>query len=630
MLTVAGRHPAAGAATGPLGLRCDDVTSGPVAYTKCSGLLPTFDGVPIDSDLTVPLHRLHDRLPLIEVLHGGGDNKNQYEAVTPDGTGTPPIDRFNNVWFASRGYAVLATTSRGFQGSCGPTTYATNPPVAGPCATGWTHLSDRRYEIHDIKHLAGVLADAGVADPRRVGLIGFSIGGLRSLIAAAEGDVITSTDGTIVPWRSPRGLPMHLAAVVPYAAFTDFSEVFLPNGRAGDGILQPDGDHLHPYGVLRQSFTAIITALVRGAARFPAPGQDHTGASGFFDVEPQAEAGEPYSDATPGLAAWVAQHTRWTSALYQTDLLAADVARHDETPVFFIHGSTDEVNTPVQAISFLNRQLTADPGWPVALYLADVGHTSQNAPVVWASIHDVANQFLDHYLQHGRADPTGTYRAALTTCDGSTGRVITASTIAGLAPGRFKLESPTAALQNTSSVPRGQPAGVASDRLTRADPTRGRLEGAGPVPQPDPSKGTINQSIGCIQVPAAAFVGDGAATWDWPIDEAVTLVGGPLVTLRGTASAAGLTAVDATVALRLWDVDAAGTATLVTRGAYRYQGAPGPAPFSTQLYGGAWTLQPGHRLRLEVSQDDAPYVRPDNLPSAFSWASASLVLPIAR
>jgi len=82
-------------------------------------------------------------------------------------------------------------------------------------------------------------------------------------MAAAEGDVITRTDGTIVPWRSPRGLPMHLAAVVPYAAFTDFSEIFLPNGRAGDGVLHPDGDHLQPYGVLRQSFTAFITALVR-------------------------------------------------------------------------------------------------------------------------------------------------------------------------------------------------------------------------------------------------------------------------------------------------------------------------------------------------------------------------------
>src|SRR5947208_8049433 len=68
----------------PAGLSCQDVTTGPVAYTKCSGMLASFDGVLIDSDLTVPLHRLHDRLPLLELLHGGGDNKNQFEAQTPD------------------------------------------------------------------------------------------------------------------------------------------------------------------------------------------------------------------------------------------------------------------------------------------------------------------------------------------------------------------------------------------------------------------------------------------------------------------------------------------------------------------------------------------------------------------
>src|SRR5256714_15559647 len=103
--------PARADVAAPAGLSCTDVTTGPVAYTKCSGMLASFDGVLIDSDLTVPLHRLHDRLPLLELLHGGGDNKNQFEAETPNGTGVPPIDNFNNAWFASRGYAVLTTTS---------------------------------------------------------------------------------------------------------------------------------------------------------------------------------------------------------------------------------------------------------------------------------------------------------------------------------------------------------------------------------------------------------------------------------------------------------------------------------------------------------------------------------------
>jgi hypothetical protein len=315
--------------------------------------------------------------------------------------------------------------------------------------------------------------------------------------------------------------------------------------------------------------------------------------------------------------------------LYQTDLLAADVTRHDETPVLFIQGSTDEVNTPVQVISFLNRQLAADPDWPVALYLADVGHTSQNQPAVWASIHTVANEFLDHYLQNGPADPTGTYRVALTTCDGTPGRVLSATTLAGLGPGRLTLSSAAGPAQTTSSLVDDQPTGVLSDRLTRVDPTKGTVEGAGPIPEPDPSKGTINQSIGCIQVPVSVLDSGGTAMWEWPVEEDATLVGGPLATLDGTAAAPGLPAIDATVALRLWDVDSTGTATLITRGIYRYQGAPGPMSLSTQLFGGAWALHPGHRLRLEVTQDDFPYARPDNLPSTIAWGAVQLVLPVA-
>jgi predicted acyl esterase len=97
----------------------------------------------------------------------------------------------------------------------------------------------------------------------------------------------------------------------------------------------------------------------------------------------------------------------------------------------------------------------------------------------------------------------------------------------------------------------------------------------------------------------------------------------------GTSTAPASSSVDATVALRLWDIDPAGTATLITRGLYRYQGAPGPLTFSTQLYGGAWALHPGHRLHLDVTQDDFPYARPDNLASSVAWDSAQLVLPTA-
>src|SRR5207253_10708702 len=143
------------------------------------------------------------------------------------------------------------------------------------------------------------------------------------------------------------------------------------------------------------------------------------------------------------------------------------------------------------------------------------------------------------------AEPTGTYRAALRTCDGSAGAIVSASSLAGLESGRMQVASAPGPAQTTSSVPRGQPMGVAADRLTRADVTKGRVEGSGPVPEPDPSKGTINQSIGCVQVPLSALRTDGAAGWQWPFQQEVTLIGGPLALLDGTAAAPGVTSVDA-------------------------------------------------------------------------------------
>ena len=67
---------------------------------------------------------------------------------------------------------------------------------------------------------------------------------------------------------------------------------------------------------------------------------------------------------------------------------------------------------------------------------------------------------------------------------------------------------------------------------------------------------------------------------------------------------------------RLWDVAPGGTQTLVTRGAYRAV-APNLAGDSAEydLFGNHWRFEPGHRLMLEVTADDSPYLRRDNFPA---------------
>ena len=77
----------------------------------------------------------------------------------------------------------------------------------------------------------------------------------------------------------------------------------------------------------------------------------------------------------------------------------------------------------------------------------------------------------------------------------------------------------------------------------------------------------------------------------------------------------------------MWDVARDGTRTLVTRGAYRFTGGPGNLSIDTALQGNGWDFASNHRIRLEVTQNDSPYLRTDNLPSAISYTAMTLTLP---
>ena len=88
--------------------------------------------------------------------------------------------------------------------------------------------------------------------------------------------------------------------------------------------------------------------------------------------------------------------------------------------------------------------------------------------------------------------------------------------------------------------------------------------------------------------------------------------------------------VDATVALKLWDVAPDGSKTLVTRGVYRLSvagGDPAEGTIRVELLGNAWRFAAGHLVQLQISQADPPFLRPDNLPSTIDFTSLRLVLP---
>ena len=58
--------------------------------------------------------------------------------------------------------------------------------------------------------------------------------------------------------------------------------------------------------------------------------------------------------------------------------------------------------------------------------------------------------------------------------------------------------------------------------------------------------------------------------------------------------------------------------------------APAPgrvAKVAFQLWPAAWTLGAGHQLKLELTPDDSPTWRPDNLAATMTLSGVSLTIP---
>jgi predicted acyl esterase len=107
-----------------------------------------------------------------------------------------------------------------------------------------------------------------------------------------------------------------------------------------------------------------------------------------------------------------------------------------------------------------------------------------------------------------------------------------------------------------------------------------------------------------------------------PLAKPATMIGATKLTVEYTASTAQGVQLNA----RLYDVFPDGTQVMVDRGPYRVVSATGPATF--ELHGNAWRFEPGHRLRLELSQDDSPYLKTSEVASTITVNGVKLRVPV--
>lgn len=278
---------------------------------------------------------------------------------------------------------------------------ARSNPFAIPRAPPWRCAPER-----DSQTVLAALVDAGVADSGRIAATGGSYGGGQSRLLA-----------TSLPWTTPKGTPLQLAAAVPLAGWSDLTNVLFPNGRATDDVDQ-SASHETPFGVYKESYVDVLYAgaIPLGEGRYNHIDPSDLGSALTVDFVAW-HLGEPYEQGTlipPMLAAF-----RHKSAYYADDYfegIRSGVIR--EVPVFAVQGWNDAIIPPVELLQMYRKLKAADPHYPITMAIGDVGHTNtQDVPAQWRAIHGEADAFLDHVFA-GEGPGSDRVLSFLTDCFG--------------------------------------------------------------------------------------------------------------------------------------------------------------------------------------------------------------------
>lgn len=594
MIGALGLPAAAQAADPPLGLAC--TAQNGVRFCPGNGTtqrFKSFDGVPLDVDVTLPATG-DGPFPTIVMLHGYGGDKTAFETTSEDPSATRgTLYHWNNNYFAKQGYAVVNSTARGFGESCGSPASRLADPTG--CAMGWLHLIDQRYEIRDTQELLGALTDQGVAKPDAIGVTGISYGGGQSMILATLKDRIRNVDGSYKPWRSPKGTPLSIAAAWPRWPWSDLVYSLVPNGRFRDDQIAGPAQSRTPYGVAIQSYIAGLFGLGATSGYYAPPGVDP--GSDLISWFARINAGEPY-EGDPQIKALAEEIYLRHGAYSLIDGTNGPTPAPSPAPLLIQNGFTDDLFPIGEALRYYNRlrQLQGTDA-DVALQFGDLGHArGQNKRDPDVTFNTQGAAFLASHLK-GESSATVPARGSVTvytqTCPkekAAAGPLVAPSWEASH-PGVLSLSSPAA--QTVTSL---------GGDLTKAT-------GTDPI---------VAGGSACTTFPGSDD--PGTANYRMPRSLGFTMVGRPTITAK-----VALTGATGQLVGRLWDVGDDGRQTLVTRGVYRLNPADdGTVTF--QLNGNGYRFEPGHVAKLELVGSSAPTYRATN--GAFSVAVSDLRLTV--
>jgi predicted acyl esterase len=533
----------------------------------------TFDGVPLDVDVTLPPTG-NGPFPTIVMLHGWGGSKTDFESSTPAGDGNVTFD-YNNVYYAQHGYAVVNYSARGFGNSCGAPSSREDPG----CKEGWIRLADQRYEVRDTQTLLGMLADEKITRPGAMASTGISYGGGQSIELAYLRDRIRLPNGEFAPWTSPKGKALKISATFPRWPWSDLVDALTPNGRFIDNEVAPFGQSYEPFGVEIQSYVSGLYALGNASGYIAPSGADpEADLTKWFAA---TNAGEPANPEDEAIA-------KQLYTYHQGYGLSGKPAA-----MLLESGWTDDLFPPEQSLRIYN-QARAARGY-AALMVGDLGHSrGSNKENTDHAFNEEGAAFLAARLQHvGTVPANGTATAYTQTCPQSAPAEgpFTASRWSKLHPHAITFGSTPA---QTFTSAGGNPT-IAAEY--------------------DPIGGTTDA---CKEVTTETEPNTANYTLESP---GFTLLGLPKVT-----AAVKVTGPFGELVSRLWDVMPNGKQRLISRGVYRLTENQTEV-ITFQLHGNGYVFPKGDTVKLQLLGRDAPYYRASNGVFSIEANSVSVSLP---
>jgi predicted esterase len=587
--------PASAAAPKPLGHTC--VATSGVRF--CTGAkTPSWDGTPLDVDVTLPPTGTGP-WPTIVLLHGLGGDKTGLEPNVPQTSTVAPrilplTENYNNLYYAKRGYAVVAASARGFGQSCG----GGGTPAAwlqtGACANGFIRLADQRYEARDTQTILGLLADQGITQPTKIGVTGFSYGGGEAAQLGSLRNKIRLPDGTFRAWRSPQGKPMAIAAAYAQWMWTDLISAVMPNGRFLDFRPATGNASLSPLGVMSQSYTQALYGLAATTGYVAKPLVPATSAWDLNTAVAKLDLGEPYGADVRAIAQ---EFRRFHGSM--------DIPG-PPAPLLLENGWSDDFFPITESLRKYNSVRADFPRAYVAMLLGDVGHSRDaNRHRASLAFNNAASAFFDAKLKGIAGGPAnGSVLTYTTTCP-----ALGATAIQDGGPYRARS---WAAIHPDQVLVRG--AGAQTINSTGGDPTVGLKF------DPIPSTNPLGTGDPCKSIPTTRA--RGTAVYQRAINGRFTLLGRP--TVRATIATTGS---GGQIAARLWDVAPSGSQRLITRGVYRLTNNQTGA-LTFQLNGNGYTFRSGHIVKLELAPSDAPTYRASNGLFSVKVSNLTMTLPI--